>query len=274
MIPLHVVDAFTSRPFAGNPAGVCVLDGAAGVAWMQAVAAEMRHAETAFLYKEGEGWRLRWFTPTTEVDLCGHATLASAHVLFETGAIPPAATALFYTASGELRVSREEDGRLAMDFPATPPEARSLPDGFAKVFGFEPVWRGRSRFDLFAVAPDEATVRALDPDEAAVAALGARGVIVTARASGEPTPEASGAADVVSRFFAPGSGVPEDPVTGSAHCAIGPYWARELGRDVLRCVQASPRGGSLEVRARGDRVSLVGTAVTVLRGEWAAPHSL
>ena len=274
MTPLHVVDAFTDRPFAGNPAGVCLLEGPADERWMQAVAAEMRHAETAFVYKESRLWRLRWFTPTTEVDLCGHATLASANVLFETGALAPEATAIFHTASGELRVARGADGRLAMDFPATPPEAQPLPNAFAEVFGFESIWEGRSRFDLFAVAPDEATVRTLAPDEAAVASLGARGVIVTARASGTPTPEASGDVHVVSRFFAPGSGVPEDPVTGSAHCAIGPYWAGRLGRDALRCVQASPRGGSLDVRVRGDRVTLVGTAVTVLRGEWAAPLSL
>lgn len=261
-IPLYVVDAFTDRPFAGNPAGVCLLDGPADEAWMQSVAAEMRHAETAFIYKESDGHRLRWFTPAAEVELCGHATLASAHVLFETGALPPEATATFQTLSGALHVTRQPDGRLAMDFPATPPEAEPLPDGFADVFGFEPIWSGRSRFDLFAVAPDAAAVRGLDPSEPAVAALGARGVIVTA--------QASGVVDVVSRFFAPGVGVPEDPVTGSAHCAIGPYWAGELGRQRLRCEQASQRGGGLEVHVQGDRVTLIGSAVTVLAGEWVA----
>ena len=262
--PIYVVDAFTDRPFAGNPAGVCLLEGPADESWMQRVAAEMRHAETAFLYKESDAWRLRWFTPTVEVDLCGHATLASAHVLFETGALAPEATATFVTRSGPLHVARRPDGRLAMDFPATPPEAATLPEGFSEAFGFDPVWQGRSRFDLFAVASDEATVRDLAPDEGAVAALGARGVIVTARASGETD------ADVVSRFFAPNSGVPEDPVTGSAHCAIGPYWARETGAERLRCYQASARGGGMEVSVRGDRVDLIGSAVTVLRGALVA----
>lgn len=261
-LPLHVVDAFATQPFTGNPAGVCLLGSPAEEAWMQNVSAEMRHAETAFLYREGEGWRLRWFTPTSEVELCGHATLASAHVLFETGALSPDATALFHTLSGELRVVRQADGRLAMDFPATPPEAAPLPDGFSDVFGFTPVWSGRSRFDLFAVAPDPETVRGLDPSEQAVADLGARGVIITAQASGDT--------DVVSRFFAPGVGVPEDPVTGSAHCAIGPYWAEELGRQRLRCVQASPRGGEIEVHVQQERVSLIGSAITVLRGDWVA----
>ncbi|MEM1056268.1 MAG: PhzF family phenazine biosynthesis protein [Bacteroidota bacterium] len=265
---IHVVDAFTDRPFAGNPAGVCLLEGPVEPGWMQAVAAEMRHAETAFLYRETDGWNLRWFTPTTEVDLCGHATLASAHVLFENAALGSDDTATFHTASGALHVRRQSDGRLAMDFPATPPEVAPLPDGFAEVFGFVPIWEGRSRFDFFAVAPDEATVRGLDPEEMAVAVLGARGAIVTARA--DPSTEA----DVVSRFFAPQSGVPEDPVTGSAHCAIGPYWARKLEIDSLLCYQASPRGGFVHVTPEADRVVLVGSAVTVLRGELLAVPTL
>lgn len=267
-IPIYIVDAFSDRPFAGNPAGVCLLDGPAEADWMQQVAAEMRHAETAFLYKEDDGWGLRWFTPTTEVDLCGHATLASAHVLFETGELGEDEIATFYTASGPLHVRSEANGRLAMDFPATPPESATLPEPFVAVFGFTPVWEGRSRFDLFAVAPDEAIVRGLDPNDAEVAALGARGVIITARAD-EGTD-----ADVVSRFFAPGSGVPEDPVTGSAHCAIGPYWCRGLGLPSVRCYQASSRGGTVCVTPEADRVHLVGSAVTVLRGELLAIPSL
>ena len=259
--PIFVVDAFTDQAFAGNPAGVCLLDEPAGEDWMQRVAAEMRHAETAFLHEDSGEWNLRWFTPTVEVDLCGHATLASAHVLFQTGRLAERETATFQTASGPLHVSRQPDGRLVMDFPATPPEADALPEDFSSVFGFEPVWQGRSRFDLFAVAPDEGIVRGLDPDHDQVAALGARGVIVTARAA------SPGEVDVVSRFFAPGSGVPEDPVTGSAHCAIGPYWTRALGVDTLRCYQASPRGGGLAVRVRADRVEMIGSAVTVLRGD-------
>ena len=260
--PIYVVDAFTDRAFAGNPAGVCLLQGPADEGWMQSVAAEMRHAETAFLYRETDGWNLRWFTPTVEIDLCGHATLASAHVLFETDALAPEATATFSTRSGPLHVSRLPGDRLTMDFPATPPSAVPPSADFAAVFGFDPVWHGRSRFDLFAVAPDEATVLSLTPDDAAVEALGARGVIVTSRASGEH--------DAVSRFFAPGSGVPEDPVTGSAHCAIGPYWADQMGIDTVRCYQASARGGGMDVHVRGDRVDLIGRAVTTLRGELLA----
>lgn len=267
---LHIVDAFTDRPFAGNPAAVCLLDGPAEVEWMQAVAGEMNLSETAFVHPSSEGtFALRWFTPTVEVDLCGHATLASAHVLFEAERLAAGDEARFDTRSGRLTVRRSGEAALTMDFPATPPGEGALPNGFVETFGFEPTWTGRSRFDLFAVAPDEQTVRALDPDPAAVAALGSRGVIVTA-------PGAAGTdIDAVSRFFAPGVGVVEDPVTGSAHCAIGPYWAGRLGRDRIRCYQASRRGGHLEVTVVGDRVHLGGSAVTILRGELtAAAHSL
>ena len=271
---LHTVDAFAERPFSGNPAAVCLLDAPAGgqphdAAWMQALAAEMNLSETAFVAPGEDGAHgLRWFTPTVEVDLCGHATLAAAHVLFETGALAAGDAARFDTRSGRLVVREAAAAGYTMDFPATPPAHAEPPVGTAEVFG-PLVWTGRSRFDLFLVLPDEATVRALAPDAAAVRSLGARGIIATARAdAGTPY-------DVVSRFFAPGAGVAEDPVTGSAHCALGPYWAGVLGTDTLRCFQASARGGHVGVRVRagdgpgGDRVELTGRAVTILRGTLA-----
>ena len=256
------VDAFTDRPFAGNPAAVVVLDAPAPEGWMRALAAEMNLSETAFLLADpgsesgaGSGvWDLRWFTPTVEIDLCGHATLAAAHVLFETGRVADAAR--FDTRSGRLTVTPSGD-RYTMDFPATPPEAAAPPPELAEALGAWPVWTGRSRFDLFAVLPSATDVRELAPDHGRLAALDARGIIVTAVADGAPD-----GVDVVSRFFAPGAGVPEDPVTGSAHCAIGPYWARRLGRDALRCEQASARGGFLDVAVKDDRVELTGHAVT------------
>lgn len=261
------VDAFAERPFTGNPAAVCVLDRPAPDAWMQALAGEMNLAETAFVTLGGAGaFGLRWFTPTVEVDLCGHATLAAAHHLYESGRLDKDDDARFDTRSGRLTVRAAGTGRYAMDFPATPPEAATLPDGFVDAFGVEPVWAGRSRFDWFAVVEDEAAVRALDPSPTAVTALGMRGVIVTARSK-------SDGHDVVTRFFAPNAGVVEDPVTGSAHCAIGPYWAGVLGTDTLTCYQASGRGGTVTVRVRDDRVDLEGGAVTVYRAE-LAPDAL
>lgn len=264
---LFTVDAFADRPFTGNPAAVCLLDAPAEAAWMQAVAAEMNLSETAFVVPEQDGaFGLRWFTPTVEVDLCGHATLASAHALFESGTLGPEGEARFDTKSGRLTVRPAGAATYTMDFPATPPVPADAPAGLAETFGARPVWTGRSRFDVFVELSDEGAVRALAPDPVAVRALGARAVIVTARA------DAARPYDVVSRFFAPGSGIDEDPVTGSAHCALGPYWAAKLGTDTLRCFQASARGGHVGVRVRagsgpiGDRVELTGRAVTVLRG--------
>ena len=259
---VFVVDAFAERPFTGNPAAVCLLGDRAPDDWMQALAMEMNLSETAFVEPGPDGaYGLRWFTPTAEVDLCGHATLACAHVLYETGRLAAVDTAAFNTRSGRLTVTRHSASSLTMDFPATVPAACPLAAGFVEALGFEPTWFGRSRFDWFAVAPDERTVRACQPNAAAVAALGMRGVIVTARAN------ASSSADVVSRFFAPAVGVPEDPVTGSAHCAIGPYWSERLRTPRVRCHQASRRGGTVDVDVQGDRVHLTGSAVTVLRGE-------
>lgn len=264
MIPLFVVDAFTRRAFAGNPAGVCLLDSPREADWMQAVAAEMRHSETAFLVPEGEAWRLRWFTPTVEVDLCGHATLASAHVLFSTGRAAESVT--FRTGSGEL-VCQRSDGGIAMDFPAEPIAEAALGEDdwlvakVSKTLGAGFV--GRNRMDWLFELPDEPTVRALEPDFAAIRSLGMRGLIVTARSD---RPEF----DFVSRFFAPQSGVDEDPVTGSAHCALGPFWAERLERTALLGAQLSARGGAVGVQVRGDRVTLTGHAVTVVAGELLA----
>ncbi|PZF83848.1 PhzF family phenazine biosynthesis protein [Jiangella anatolica] len=265
-----VVDAFTDQPFGGNPAGVCLLDRTVTDEWMQSVAAELKHSETAFVEPvDGDeaaratpavDYRLRWFTPEVEVDLCGHATLATAHVLFERGESGPIR---FSTRSGVLTVTPDRSGAVTMDFPALPARAAAAPDGLAEALGVTPVWTGRSRFDVLVAVADEATVRGLTPDLAALAAVDARGVIVTARADEEPY-------DFVSRFFAPSQGIPEDPVTGSAHCVLGPYWAKELGRGDgkrLTGAQLSARGGVVGVTLRGDRLELTGHARTVLEGE-------
>jgi PhzF family phenazine biosynthesis protein len=260
-VPIRItqVDAFTDRPFAGNPAAVCIVDAATDAAWMQRVAREMNLSETAFLHPEADGYRLRWFTPAVEVDLCGHATLASAHVLWEEGHLEPGQSARFHTRSGLLTADRAADG-IWMDFPAAPPSpAETLPE-LEQALGAPPVYVGRSRFDTLVEVESEDVVRALRPDIAALRNIPARGVIVTARSE---SPEF----DFVSRFFAPAVGVDEDPVTGSAHCVLAPYWAERLERDDLTGYQASDRGGVVRVRLRGDRVLLGGQAVTVLRGE-------
>ena len=255
---LFGVDAFTDRPFAGNPAAVCVLPSPADPAWMQALAREMNLSETAFLWPEGSAWRLRWFTPKTEVDLCGHATLASAHVLWRHLEHPEPRLA-FETRSGRLYATRE-GARIGLDFPAPEPEAAAAPEELAAALGgVRPVWSGRSEDDWIVVLENAAAVRALEPDFARLAKLPARGVVVSAQ-------DESGAHDIVSRFFAPALGVNEDPVTGSAHARMARYWAAALGKDRLRAYQASARGGALELRLRGERVELWGTAVTVWSG--------
>src|SRR5688572_17284107 len=248
------VDAFTNRPFAGNPAAVCILPNAAEPAWMLNVAREMNLAETAFLVRQNDGYDLRWFTPTIEIDLCGHATLASAHVLWEDGHLKPDAQARFHTKSGLLTADRR-DSWIELDFPSTPAEPAATPPGLVAALGAKPLFVGRSRFDFLVELADEAAVRALDPDLGAVARVQARGVIVTSRAD-------TGRYDFVSRFFAPQAGVPEDPVTGSAHCALTPYWSAKLGKPALMAYQASERGGELRLRLAGERVRLGGQAVT------------
>lgn len=252
------VDAFADRPFAGNPAAVCVLPEERDAKWMQSVALEMNLAETAFLLRRDDGFGLRWFTPTVEVDLCGHATLASAHVLWETGVLGSTDQARFHTRSGLLTADRRGEW-IELDFPAKPETAAPAPEGLIEGLGAHPVYVGRNQFDYIVEFDSEQTVRALTPDHTTLRKLPVRGVIVTSRANGQY--------DFVSRFFAPGSGIDEDPVTGSAHCALGPYWARKLGKTDLLAYQASPRGGVVKVRVEGDRVKLGGKAVTVLRGE-------
>jgi PhzF family phenazine biosynthesis protein len=252
------VDAFTAVPFRGNPAAVLVLEQERTEAWMQDVAREMNLAETAFV-REGRGaWGLRWFTPVREVELCGHATLASAHVLWETGRLEESAEARFDTLSGRLS-ARQVGEWIEMDFPLERPVPVDPPAGLIEALGVRAQAVGRNRMDYLVEVADEAEVRAADPDIARLRAVEARGVIVTARASGDR--------DFVSRFFAPRVGVDEDPVTGSAHCALAPYWAHRLGRSEMVGYQASARGGYVRVRVDGDRVLLGGQAVTVMRGE-------
>ena len=256
------VDAFADRPFAGNPAAVCILPGPGDARWMQDVAAEMNLSETAFLYRERDGFQLRWFTPAVEVDLCGHATLASAHVLWEEGRLPVSDEARFHTKSGVLSCRRAGEW-IEMDFPAKPAAEMEPPAGLEAALGARPVYVGRSEFDVLVEVESEDAVRALKPDIGAIGRVEARGVIVTARAAG------TDGRDFVSRFFAPRAGVDEDPVTGSAHCVLAPYWTGKLGRDALTGYQASRRGGIVRVRTVGDRVILGGRAVTTLRGELA-----
>ena len=259
--PLFVVDAFTETAFAGNPAAVCLLDSPAEPAWMQSVAAEMNLSETAFVVPAGAEFGLRWFTPAVEVDLCGHATLASAHVLWG-GWVPVDVSVRFQTASGLLTCTRSGD-LIELDLPADVPEAVSVTTELSDALGVEVQEVATSRVGKVIALTDAAAVRALDPDFAAIARLDAAGVIVTA-ASDDP------AFDFVSRYFAPKVGIDEDPVTGAAHCALAPFWATRLGRDELTGYQASTRGGTVRCRVEADRVVLGGHAVTVTRGELLA----
>jgi len=263
-MPIRIVqvDAFTSQPFAGNPAAVCVLSSEPAEPWMRDVAREMNLAETAFLVPQADGYNLRWFTPAVEVALCGHATVASAHVLWEDGHLPPAVQARFHTRSGLLTADRRGDW-IELDFPATLAAPCEPPPGLLGALGAQAKFVGKSKFDYLVEVESEEQLRALAPDHTRLRQLPVRGVIVTARSS---TPKF----DFVSRFFAPGSGIDEDPVTGSAHCALGPYWSAKLGNAELTAFQASARGGVVRVRVQGDRVLLGGQAVTVLRGELAA----
>jgi len=262
-IPIFQVDAFTDEPFKGNPAGVCLLRWPVETAWMQNVAAEMNVAETAFPCPEGDGFRLRWFTPKVEVKLCGHATLATAHILWEQGLLPPDTEARFQTLSGSL-TARREGALIELDFPARPPLAKppDWTDAVVGALGIKPVYVGMSAEDVIFEAADEGTVRGLQPDLATLRTLPARGVIVTARSDG-------GRFDFISRFFAPAVGVDEDPVTGSSHTVLVPYWAKKLGRTSFTAYQASARGGVLHLKLAGDRVKIAGRAVTVIRGELA-----
>lgn len=258
-LPILQIDAFADRPFAGNPAAVCVLPAARDGAWMQSVAREMNLSETAFLLPEGDAWNLRWFTPSVEVDLCGHATLASAHALWETGALRADQSAVFTTASGTLSATREGDW-IAMDFPATPADPVDEPAGLGQAIGARARCFGRTCFDYLVELESAQAVRDVRPKFDLLRRFDVRGVMVTA-ASDDP------AHDFVSRFFAPRDGVDEDPVTGSAHCALGPFWSQRLDQPEVIGYQASDRGGTVRVRTLGERVELRGQAVTVLRAE-------
>ncbi len=254
-----VVDAFTTERFRGNPAAVCVLPAAAPGEWMQEVAAELNLSETAFLVRRpDQGWDLRWFTPTMEVALCGHATLGAAHALWEEGSLAPDESARFHTQSGWLTCTRNAEV-ISMDFPARPAVAEESPAGLAAAMGADFRWCGRSAYDWLVEVPHAAIVRGLQPDFAALGQLPVRGVIVTAGS------DVAGY-DFISRFFAPAAGVAEDPVTGSAHCTLGPFWGARLGLKRLRGWQASRRGGAVGVEWMGDRVVLSGSAVTAWRG--------
>jgi PhzF family phenazine biosynthesis protein len=260
--PIVQVDAFTSAPFSGNPAAVCVLNEPRDEVWMQHVAREMNLAETAFLRARPDGFDLRWFTPTVEIDLCGHATLASAHVLWETGQLAVTETARFHTKSGLLTAVRRDDW-IELDFPATPDEPTDPPSGLLEALGVTPLYVGKSAFDYLVQVESEDAVLGLQPDFGSLRRIATRGVIVTSESR-------TGACDFVSRFFAPAAGIDEDPVTGSAHCCLAPFWSRLLEKHNFVARQISVRGGILKVRLHGDRVYLGGQAITVLRGELLA----
>ena len=265
-VRLRTVDAFTDTPFTGNPAAVVLLEEAASDEWMAAVARETNVSDTAFVMPEelsDANFRLRWFTPAVEVDLCGHATLASAHCLFEDGVRDPIR---FATRSGVLTVSRRSDGSLAMDFPAWPPRQVDAARETSEALGATVQWTGRSenKFFLLALLDDEPSVRNLIPDLEAVAGLDASAVIVTAAADGEDY-------DFVSRLFAPKAGIAEDPVTGSSHTVLGPFWGDRLGRTSLVGLQASSRSGLVGIELAGDRVTITGRAITIVDGSLTPP---
>jgi predicted PhzF superfamily epimerase YddE/YHI9 len=261
-LDLWLIDAFTDRAFAGNPAAVCLLDAERSDEWMQQLAGEMNQAETAFLLRQDDGFRLRWFTPAVEVDLCGHATLASAHFLWQKKLLTAKAAARFHTRSG-LLTARKAGDWILLDFPATPAVVTEPPPYLLdslKSPGAEVLFNGT---DYLVVLPAAAKVRAITPDLRLLSAIEARGVIVTAASDMEGV-------DFISRFFAPQSGVDEDSVTGSAHCTLGPYWGARLDQTEMTGYQASPRGGQVRVELAGERVRLGGKAVTVVKGKLEA----
>jgi predicted PhzF superfamily epimerase YddE/YHI9 len=257
-VPLLLVDAFTDRPFAGNPAAVCLLAAWPDDRWLQSLAAEMKQSETAYLVPNADGFDLRWFTPAVEVDLCGHATLASAHALWEEG-VTSNSPIRFATRSGLLSATRR-DGQIELDFPLNAVEPVDPPPGLLPTLGVASQYVGRSRFDYLVEVESEAVLRKMTPDFRQLASVPVRGTIVTSLSS-DPR------FDFVSRFFAPAAGIDEDPVTGSAHCCLADYWRKRLGKNDFVAYQASPRGGTIRVRVANDRVMLGGQAVTVTKGE-------
>lgn len=270
-LPFFQIDAFSSAPFGGNPAAVVLLDEARPDDWLQSVAMENNLSETAFVLPMKSGtFPLRWFTPTIEVDLCGHATLAAAHALWESETVAANQQIEFETRSGKLSVAKR-DNQIQMDFPITPVTIAEPPAGLLTSFQtngqpLNPVAVLKSAFDYIVVVDKESTVRNVVVDFRKLATIDARGVTVTAIA--DPT----SAYDIVSRFFAPAAGVDEDPVTGSAHCALIDYWSQKLNHNKLTGFQASSRGGMVKIEKRADRAILTGEAVTVIRGEWRSPQ--
>ena len=257
-IPLTQVDAFTASAYGGNPAAVCALTEACPDSWMQQVAQEMNLSETAFFYPEADGYRLRWFTPTVEIDLCGHATLATSHVLWNEGHLSDDRPAKFYTRSGVLTARRLGDW-IELNFPANPSQAIALPDGLAAALGADPVAVAQNSLGYLVELASADVVRDLAPDFATLRQFPVHGIIVTSQGD-EPY-------DFVSRFFAPGLGINEDPVTGAAHCCLSPYWRAKLGKTTFLAHQSSARGGVVKVQDEGERVRLSGQAVTVFKGE-------
>lgn len=263
-IPILQIDAFTDRPFSGNPAAVCLLKDEHDDRWMQSVAAEMNLSETAFARRRTDGvedFDLRWFTPLAEVDLCGHATLAAAHALWTTDEVASGEAIAFHTRSGPLTARRAGE-LIELDFPALPVVECAPPPDVLESVNATPTFVGRTRFDVLLLLDDAAAVRNLRPDFRRLASAPVRGIIATAASD---SPEV----DFVSRFFAPAVGVDEDPVTGSAHCSLGPFWSASLGKQRVVGYQASRRGGTVNIDCRGDRVTLSGGAVTVMTGQLA-----
>lgn len=258
-MPIFTVDAFTSKPFAGNPAAVCLLGKPADAGWMQAIAAEMNLSETAFVHRLDQGFALRWFTPTVEVDLCGHATLATAHILREQGWVNEQEVARFFTRSGWL-TAQASGKKIVLDFPLLPAEEVLVPDGLLSALGLSSRAVFFNGADYLVEVESEAEVRQLHPDSSALKAIKARGIIITALAS-------QAGYDFVSRFFAPACGINEDPVTGSAHCTLAPFWAQRLGRLSLQALQVSARSGEVFMQIQGERVLLAGEAVTIAGGQ-------
>ena len=256
---IYQVDAFTQEAFKGNPAGVCLLTEPASEEWMHNIAREMNLSETAFLVPTSDGFNLRWFTPTVEVALCGHATLASAHILWETGVLTKDQPARFHTLSG-LLTARQAGDWIEMDFPSKPEIPADLPPDLARALGVKILYTGKNQFDYLVEVENEQALRTLQPDFTLLGSLPVRGVIVTCRPD-----DPKSMYDFLSRFFAPAAGVNEDPVTGSAHACLAPYWSKKLGKEGMLAYQASARGGILRLRTAGERVIICGHAITVMR---------
>ena len=259
MAKIYQVDAFTREKFKGNPAIICLLEHPADDHWMQDIASEMNLSETAFVLPIANGFNLRWFTPTTEVDLCGHATLAAAHILYESGIVPPNEQVRFDTRSGLLVVYRQEE-MLVMDFPSEPPKQIPVTPAIHRAFGVNPLYLGKNRMDMLVHVSDPDSVTEFNPDFYELAEFPVRGIILTSK-SDDPR------FDFISRFFAPRVGINEDPVTGSAHCCLGPYWSELLGKTDLLGYQASARGGEVRVHVLPSSVTLSGHAVTIMYGQ-------